>query len=127
MRESELHKKYMTLVQKAEDQRCFVIEAAKEELDELRRIMGTAEEQYNEQLRKNSETEEARKIELELLQQRVTELEQAEPVIACTDMEITAAEERGRQGVLGEREAALKVLEETLNVRRLPPFSENQR
>jgi hypothetical protein len=63
---------------------------------------------------------------LELLQQRVKELEQAKSIIAPTSLEITAAEERGRQGGLGEKEAALKVLEETLNVSCLLPLAQNR-
>ena len=66
------------------------------ELDELKRTLAASEKQLNER------------------------------TIASTNLEITAAEERGRQEVLGEKEAELKVLEETLKVSCLLPLAQNR-
>jgi len=56
---------------------------------------------------------------LGLLQQQVNELQKS------TDLEITAAEERGKQMGLGEKEAQLKVLQEKLNVSCLLRLAQN--
>jgi hypothetical protein len=66
------------------------------ELDELKRTLAASENQLNER------------------------------IIASTNLEITAAEERGRQAGLGEKEAGLKVLEETLNASCLLPLTQNR-
>jgi len=57
---------------------------------------------------------------LGLLQQQVNELQKS------TDLEITAAEERGKQMGLGEKEAHLKVLREKLNMSCLLRLAQNR-
>lgn len=123
---SSIHTKYKTLLYRAENEKSEIIETTKQEIDVLKRTLADTENQLSERIQKDSEIDEERRIELTLLQQRVKELEQVQPIIAPSSLEITAAEERGRQGGLREKDADVKVLEETLNVSYLVSLAQNR-